>query len=474
LWRQQTGHSGILSPSEAAELLGEFNLGGIDRELKIDILGAGAAPPSETFPPFIINEFPPNGTIDRPRNTNLSFRIDDVESGIDLNSVFVEVSVDGGPFVDVLVNGLFQVGFQGPGSSIVAGGTAGYDITIDPEADFANFAPVVWNVSGDDQAPIPNSVSEQFTFNTEDDLDPFITNRIPPPGSTDVSTLVTVTFKLNDLDNQVVQSLINVTVDEGSGAVPVITNGVFIAPYNGPGSSLVSDGFNWIVTVDKTSAFTDEVVIEWTAIYEDAKGNQTTDVWQWDTVTPPPPGPPVVAAEIEGGFPFDMYRFIIFEIRRKDLQGSPKPGSLFLKRYLEGPNAIWQDNVAKIQSIPDIWSVTKIDDRLLTYLKWIVGWTDEEQLKKITDAVDDATLRRLIAASGRLWNTRGPEDAVINAMTCASGTGSTSAGCSTKRSSARSTRAATRGSSTSRRPWRARPTSTRGRRRGPPTASPST
>lgn len=390
-------------------------------ELLIDILGASATPPSESFPPFIINELPTNGALDVARSTNFSFLIDDVESGINQATINVSLSVDGGPIIDAIINGVFQVGFLGVGSQIVPGGSGGYTVTIDPETDLANFKQVDWTASGSDNAPVPNSVVANFTFRTIDDIPPFISNRVPTPGATDVSPATNITFRLNDLDTAVVKLLINVTIDEGSGPQPAITNGVFVAPYNGPGSSIVADGFDCIVIIDKVTSLTDEEIIELDVTFEDGAGNSVNVVYQFDTITPPPPGPPIIAPLLEEIFPLDIYRFIIFEIRRQDLQGSPRPGTEFLKRYLSGPNTIWQTNVAKIQSIPKLWNVTEIEDAFLKFLKWIVGWTDEVFLKKITDAISDDTLRRLIAASGRLWNTRGPEDAILNALNVIAG-----------------------------------------------------
>lgn len=378
-------------------------------ELKIDILGASAAPVSETFAPFITNVFPPDVSIDRPRDTNLSFRIDDVESGVDVNSITVTLSVDGGPLITVILNGAFQSAFQGPGSNITPGGSGGFDVVIDPEANLANFKQIDWNVSGRDLALVPNSVAGSFSFFTADELPPFISNQSPAPGASDVFPGTPISFRLNDLDSPVVKASINVTVEEGGGgAVPAVVNGVIQAPFNGPSSSITTDGFDCIVTLEKTALLLDETIIEVDVQFEDAKGNAAQVTYGFDTITPLPPPPP--------SFPLDMYRFIISEIRRQDLQGSPLPGTEFLKRYLEGSNQIWRDIVSTTQSIPNLWSVGKIADQHLTHLKHIVGWTSDPELERITDAIDDATLRRLIAASGRLWRTRGPEDAIVNAL----------------------------------------------------------
>lgn len=99
-----------------------------------------------------------------------------------------------------------------------------------------------------------------------------------------------------------------------------------------------------------------------------------------------------------------MYQFIIEIIRQED----QKNGAQFLERYLEGPQSIWGTTTEAISNIPTLWDVSSIADRLLQYLKNIVGWTPE--LDAITDPLDALTLRRLIAASVPFWKRRGPED----------------------------------------------------------------
>lgn len=105
-----------------------------------------------------------------------------------------------------------------------------------------------------------------------------------------------------------------------------------------------------------------------------------------------------------------IYRFLIEGIREED----QTRGARFVERYLEGPQAAWGRIDGTIRSLPDMWSITKCDDRFLPYLKWIVGWTSE--LDYITDDLDASTLRRLIAASVPFWKIRGSEDALTEIL----------------------------------------------------------
>ncbi len=108
--------------------------------------------------------------------------------------------------------------------------------------------------------------------------------------------------------------------------------------------------------------------------------------------------------------PLRIYPFLIEGIREEDQVN----GAQFVERFLNGPQLVWDGIDNAIRSLPDMWSVTKCEDRLLRFLKWIVGWTSE--LDYITDDLDFATLRRLIAASVPFWKIRGNEVALTEIL----------------------------------------------------------
>lgn len=113
----------------------------------------------------------------------------------------------------------------------------------------------------------------------------------------------------------------------------------------------------------------------------------------------------------------DAYRFLIKPIRDQDLLH----GNLFVQRLFAGIQSVWETTQSKIFATKDLWSVVDIPDEFLVYLKNIVGWTAEPEVKQITDALDTATLRRLIAASIPFWKKRGPEDTVIDLLQLVTG-----------------------------------------------------
>lgn len=105
-----------------------------------------------------------------------------------------------------------------------------------------------------------------------------------------------------------------------------------------------------------------------------------------------------------------MYNFLIEGLRNSD----QNEGDQFLERFLMGPQAIWAATMQTIFDLPNLWDVSAIPDELLQYLKRIVGWTHD--LDNITDDLEPATLRRLIAASVRFWKLRGPEETISNIL----------------------------------------------------------
>ncbi len=110
-----------------------------------------------------------------------------------------------------------------------------------------------------------------------------------------------------------------------------------------------------------------------------------------------------------------IYLFLIKPLRDAD----QTEGALFLKRYCDGPQEIWNTIHEKILSLGNLWSVTEIPDEFLPFLKNIVGWTPD--LDSITQNLSPLSLRRLISASVPLWKKRGPEDAMKDALTLITG-----------------------------------------------------
>ncbi|RKZ34362.1 hypothetical protein DRQ19_01185 [bacterium] len=109
------------------------------------------SPLFDTDPPEIADIFPPDGAVDVPVNTNISFTIIDRISGVDVSSLVV--LVDG---VDVTAD-----------VDITPDGTGyGFDILYDPPVDFPYLSAVSVTVDVSDLAEPPNGAVFEFSFTT--------------------------------------------------------------------------------------------------------------------------------------------------------------------------------------------------------------------------------------------------------------------------------------------------------------------
>lgn len=124
-----------------------------------------------------------------------------------------------------------------------------------------------------------------------------------------------------------------------------------------------------------------------------------------------------IEVSAEEALTLKAYNFLLKPIRDADQQ----EGNLFVKRFLDGPQTIWERTQSTIFALKDLWSITDIEDEHLQYLKNIVGWTEEQITKRVTDALSFDELRRLISISVPFWKARGPEDTIVNILSVLTG-----------------------------------------------------
>jgi hypothetical protein len=104
-----------------------------------------------------------------------------------------------------------------------------------------------------------------------------------------------------------------------------------------------------------------------------------------------------------------MYDFLVEALRVED----QKSGAL-LRRFLEGPQRVWEGTLRTALDLPTIWSVEGMPDDALTLQQTIVGWTD--RLRGVTDRLSPLALRRVVASSVKFWQERGAEDSTVDAL----------------------------------------------------------
>lgn len=117
-------------------------------------------------PPFYTNLDPSNGATDVVVNTNIKFLVDDFSPGVDLSTVIVRIKVGTGSFVTAFSNSAFLAPYNGAGSTFVAGGSNGYNFTIDPVSDFPTSTVIQVSSSAADTALIPLTGTVLWSFTT--------------------------------------------------------------------------------------------------------------------------------------------------------------------------------------------------------------------------------------------------------------------------------------------------------------------
>lgn len=231
-------------------------------ELKIDILGAGAAPPPaiETNPPFLQNENPAPAEINVEKERDIFFRVTDAadqpESGIDIGTLNVEIKQGAGPWVSAIISSVFQAGFSGSIVDVFSN-TLSYDVTINPTAYLTDGAVVQVRVQVRDLTLLANMLDTTYSFTVEAaELNPpFISNESPARSASSVLSTVPISFRVTDASDQVDSgvdiSTLQVQVEDGlgSGYVNAILAGSFVGGFTGSITNL-GGGLSYDVSIN--------------------------------------------------------------------------------------------------------------------------------------------------------------------------------------------------------------------------------
>ena len=120
-----------------------------DKDLKYATISDSTSPTIFTLTPSV-------SATDVSRSTNISFQIDDTDTGVDSSTL--DVNIEG---TSAIANGSFQDGFDG---TITYDNAGGYDVVINPDTDFDYQQLVEVDVSVSDMAD--NDLSSDWTFAT--------------------------------------------------------------------------------------------------------------------------------------------------------------------------------------------------------------------------------------------------------------------------------------------------------------------
>lgn len=108
----------------------------------------------------------------------------------------------------------------------------------------------------------------------------------------------------------------------------------------------------------------------------------------------------------------EIYNMILQSIRTADAERSSVP--FLLKRYLEGPQQIFDITQTKIKELLNLMNYRDCPDDLLQYLKPTVGFTSD--LDYITGGLTSTMLRKVILLATAMWKEKGLELGLRNML----------------------------------------------------------
>lgn len=215
-------------------------------------------PVADNQPPFVQNPQPSPGSRNNPLDTNVSFRILDLISGVDINTV--RVNIDGETYQN------------GDADFSVSGSPANFFIVIDPRNDFLPETGVNVSVDGTDQrGNIMNTFRWTFNNPLTDNQAPRVQSPNPPNGARQVDLDTNIQFKITDNIAGVDLDTLRITVDGVS--------------YDNRSSrvSITGNKNDYDVVIDPVQDLTPEVLIEVSVDAADLRGNvMNTFIWRFN------------------------------------------------------------------------------------------------------------------------------------------------------------------------------------------------
>lgn len=146
---------------------------------------------------------PPAGSVDQPRNTDITVDVLDDGAGVSAASVWIKVN---GTYA--WLSDTQQTGFTVTKTAI----TGGYRYVVNPNTDFASYQVVTVAVYADDLASPINTLNTSYTFRTADTVAPYMAYRHPTQGDTNVAVWHEVNIDLVDAGSGVDASSVVITV----------------------------------------------------------------------------------------------------------------------------------------------------------------------------------------------------------------------------------------------------------------------
>lgn len=251
--------------------------------------------------PFLTAQTPAPGAVGIAQNSNIAFTVQDTSSQITQSTVQVTVDQGAGP-VPSATNGVVVSPFNGAAASISSSGN-GYAVVLDPTTNMAEQSEVTVRVQAQDA--IGNALDGSYAFTTGDQTAPSATLVTPTSGATGVSPNTHIVLDLLDLGTGINLASAVITINEGSGYVPVYGSGSFSSPYNGAASAVTAVANGHRVTIDKTTQLAGTQLVEVRTVVADAAANSAPVTHSFTTTAAGTIATPITI-ENKGGGPVDL------------------------------------------------------------------------------------------------------------------------------------------------------------------------
>ena len=225
-------------------------------------------------PPYVDTQDPSPSEIQVDKDKIITFHLKDDYSGVNL--LLTRIYIGGNLAYDGPTD-TWTPPFNGPGSAI--SGTANdYAVAIDRTSSYDSYELVDVRVVAADLRPVPNYLDTTWSFTISDFVNPTITNEFPT--GIDISKTTIISLTVQDIDGSGInQSLVNIVVD----GVPAVTNGVIVAPFDGPASYFTPNasvnGFD--ICMDTTTQYSSFRNIYVVVSMEDNEGNPGSGFWSF-------------------------------------------------------------------------------------------------------------------------------------------------------------------------------------------------
>lgn len=221
--------------------------------------------------PYLQNLDPFSGENDVPTDSTIRVEVIDDHSGVDEDTVIIEVEG-----VVAWSGDAQQPGFT-VAKTVLAGG---YRYVITPDDLLPENTSVDIHVVADDQAPTPNTLDTTYAFTTINNP-PYVDNEDPAPLETDVARTKDVSFDLKDVAGGSGINLSSVRIYlEGSLAYNGATD-LFQPPYDGTNSerTAITDGHHFVLDKVVDWDAYDTVVVR--VVAEDNSSNAIDVTWNF-------------------------------------------------------------------------------------------------------------------------------------------------------------------------------------------------